>query len=157
MQYIKRFDTQRMLLTEEDISKALVGDVEKTLKTRVKGINKVGNKIANLDNKMGKFGMSLGLGEQYNGMLKNVSQAISDDLARRLKPKLTKQYKITENISKRLKYYQDNLKIMKQKALARVEEWKEEAKKKIAKEEQKLIKNALGSLTKNLNKIKFKF
>ena len=90
-------------------------------------------------------------------MLKNVSQAISDDLARRLKPKLTKQYKITENISKRLKYYQDNLKIMKQKALARVEEWKEEAKKKIAKEEQKLIKNALGSLTKNLNKIKFKF
>ena len=157
MQYIKRFDTQRMLLTEEDISKALVGDVEKTLKTRVKGINKVGNKLANLDNKMGKFGMSLGLGEQYNGMLKNVSQTISDDLARRLKPKLTKQYKITENISKRLKYYQDNLKIMKQKALARVEEWKEEAKKKIAKEEQKLIKNALGSLTKNLNKIKFKF
>lgn len=154
---VQSFEKYRTKLTEKDITKLLEDPVGKQVNKLTK-LGGVGSKVTSLDNKLSKFGVDLGLSKQMNGALKGVTENISKQLATKLQPKITQEIKLASVVTQKLETYKKYVADVKKKALARIDEWKKEAKEKIKAEEQRIIKNALGSLSSKLGgKIKLKF
>ena len=153
---IKNIETKYLALSEEDVMNALNGKLDKRLNS-MNGVSSISNKLGSLDKAMGEYGLSLGLQGEFQGALSGLTKNISQTLASQLQPQLAKQITVTKEISKRLTRYKEEVAAIKQKALARVNEWKQEAMSKIKKEEQRLVKSAMGTLSKQIGKIKLGF
>lgn len=140
-------------VSEEEVKKLLTGQID----NQTKKLNGISNKLGDLDKKMGKYGLNVGLQSQFKSAISSSTKQITDQLMTQIKPQLNEAIKATQTVNNEIKKYKEQVNQLKQKAVARIEEWKNKAMSKIKAEEERLVKSALGSLTKSLGSIKLKF
>ena len=153
---IQEMDYKYLRLKTTDIEKMLNGKIENQLKGSG-AVQKYSNIAADLDKKLGKLHINANLQGQPGKSIERISSDISKQLANRIQPQLAKQREVVQKVTSQLQEYKKKITAIKEKALARIEGWKNEAQARIKAEEKRLINSALGSLKQGLSGIKLKF
>ena len=153
---IQEMDYKYLRLKTADIEKMLNGKIENQLKGSG-AVQKYSNMAADLDKKLAKLHINANLQGQLGKSIERISANISKQLAEKIQPQIAKQREVVQRVTSQLQEYKKKITAIKEKALARIEGWKNEAQARIKAEEKRIINSALGSLKQGLSGIKLKF
>lgn len=139
------FDDARKKMQLEDVMKRVTGQLEKGL-NGIKALNSLDHTLGDIDNKLQSIGLDLGLQKELKGVMGTLTKNVANDISKQLLPKITQEIKAVQVVADQIKAAETFVKREQEIAKAMIKQWQDEATAAIKQEEERLIKNALGSI-----------
>jgi len=133
-------------LSDVDFTLRLTEDLTDQLNNRVKFLGNAGGSLNKIDKKMGKFGLNLGLGDQFTDLEKNFALNIASPVEDQLKKSMTSTLKNITKITDTVKNFQKQIQSIQNKARDLVRKWESTAMDMVKAQEKVIVNNIMKSV-----------
>lgn len=134
----KMSDLDFMLMTTEKMTD--------TLNSRIKFLGKWGGSLNDLDAKMGKFGLNLGLGEQFTSFEKNFTSQIAASMQNTVRTDISKSLQSVSKITSAVKQATQQIQKIQNQAKELVLKWETTVMDVVKAQEKRIVNNILKSV-----------